>query len=78
MSSKNQKRLRKTIIDWSDDWVNTVDEHFTSAFRFYKSKLGGNTIISDSISDSNDEYATFIANKRRRVDGFVEEEFVRY
>ena len=68
----------KNIIDWGDDWVETVDGHFTSAFQFYKSKLGATSITPDLVSDPNDEYATFITNKRRRVDGPAEEEFVRY
>ena len=73
-----KKDFLKNIIDWDDDWIATVDEHFHSAFRLYKSKLDTTNHQSVPVPDSNDEYATFIANKRLRVDGSAEEEFVRY
>ena len=58
LDPRMKKDFLSNAMDWSDDWIDTVDRHFTSAFRFYKSKLGGNTIISDSVSDSLPSYQT--------------------
>ena len=33
-----KKDFLKNSLGWQDEWVDTVLEHFTSSFRFYREK----------------------------------------
>lgn len=83
LDPRMKKDFLQNVVGWTDDWIKIVEEHFKSAFQFYKNNIpvGVSTEVTNTTSLSG-AYSRFITNKRLRVDtpsrtDFTEE-FVRY
>lgn len=76
----------KDELNWQDDWVETVMDHFNSAFEFYKTKLNQTqqSTASSSLTNQEDKKAdvsqllfTKHLKRKRANPSNLEEEHVR-
>lgn len=81
LDPRMKKDFLKDILGWKEDWVNSVESHFSESYQFYKSKVTVAHSIPHSTTGTLSAPAHFLERlKRRRVDvsnTTIEEEFVR-
>jgi hypothetical protein len=79
-----KKDFLKTSLDWQSSWVDAVEQHFVSSFKFYKDKARvtrQSEVASKALDNEEKEggsISNFLKRKRAPVANQTEEEFQRY
>jgi uncharacterized short protein YbdD (DUF466 family) len=73
-----KKDFLKTSLDWRNSWVNAVEDHFLSSFKFYKTSSGQSQEVSEAVEKEYDTISNFLKRKRPAEVTQTEEEFHRY
>jgi hypothetical protein len=79
-----KKSFLRNSLCWEEEWVKSVDEHFSSSFDYYKRRvLNASALpITNSPSESNPGTSAFAKFLKRKADSLVtseiESEYDRY
>lgn len=78
-----KKDFLKTSLDWKSSWVDAVEQHFMSSFKFYKAKTGvarQSEVASEAVEKEGASISSYLKRKRAPVANQtiqIEEEFQR-